>query len=123
MNSLFTIHPYDSQGTLVFDDPNVGLVREALVGGTDKILKTLATHAGANPDKFTLIFSSIPFPDHQASAVWNGKGDQDFGDWYSVVVPGVITEAMGWLCPALLKYFPDAPNVIYFQIKPIKEQV
>ena len=28
----------------------------------------------------------------------------------------------GWLCPALLKYFPTAPTVIHFQVKPFERK-
>jgi hypothetical protein len=118
-NSLFTIHPYQDGGVLAFDDASTGLVREALVGGTDLILKVMAKQAGANPDHFTLIFSAIPFPGYQAQAEWIDKGELGFGDVYRVTVPGLI-DSEGWLCPALLKYFDQAPATIYFQIKPFE---
>jgi hypothetical protein len=119
-NSIYTIHPYRDGGALVFDDASTGLVREALVGGTDVILEVLVLEAKADPRRFTLLFSDIPFPGHQASAKWIDRGELGCGDIYSVNIPEVIT-AEGWLCPALLKYFDKAPVTIYFQIKPFKE--
>jgi hypothetical protein len=119
VNSIHTIHPYTDGGALVFDDPAVGLVREALVGGTDLILRVAARAVEADPDRFTLLFSSIPFPGHHATATWIEKGEMGFGDWYAVKIPGVV-EGNGWLCPALLKYFPEAPTSIHFQIKPFE---
>lgn len=115
MNSIRIIHPYTDNGSLVFDDPTVGLVREPFVSGADLILIALAVKVGANPDNgFTLLFSDIPFPGHQAKAEWTGS--EVGGDWYSV------GEYNGWLCPALLKYFDKAPKNIYFQIREKNDQ-
>jgi hypothetical protein len=116
-NSLHTIHPYRTGAALVFDDPAVGLLREALVGGTDLILDLAARMAGADPDHFALIFAEGPFPGHQAVATWIEKGEAGFGDWYMVALPGNGLHH-GWLCPALLKYFPAAPGRIFFAVHP-----
>lgn len=121
MNSIHTIHPYRDGGALVFDDPAVGLVREALVGGTDQILQTAARMVEADPERFTLLFSAIPFPGRQAIAIWTEAGEMGFGDWYMVEIPG-LGQHHGWLCPALLKYFPTAPAEIHFQIKPFERK-
>lgn len=121
MNSIFTIHPYADGGALVFDDPSVGLVREALVGGTDTILELAAKLADADPVRFTLLFSAIPFPGHQAMGTHLEKGELEFGDWYAVALPGLGVHE-GWLCPALLKYFSEAPAVIYFKVQPFERK-
>ena len=117
MNSINVIHPYSDGGSLVFDDPAVSLVKEALVGGTDFILEMAARSAGADPARFTLVFAAIPFPGHQMVATWIEKGECGIGDWYTVNLANAGM-ANGWLCPALLKYFQAAPGRIYFQIKP-----
>jgi hypothetical protein len=80
LNIINVIHPYTSQGQLVFDDPSTGLVSEALIAGTDSILKTLAVAKDVNPDDFTLIFSASPFPDYQVVAKWIRTGEADCGD-------------------------------------------
>jgi hypothetical protein len=36
-NSIFVIKPYKWEGLWVFDDANVGLVKEPFVGGADKL--------------------------------------------------------------------------------------
>ena len=120
MNSIFTIHPYHDGGALVFDDPAAGLVKEALVGGTDLLLEIAARAADADPARFTLLFSDAPFPGAHA-AIWLEKGELGYGDWYHVHIPEVV-QGDGWLCPALLKYFPSAPAKIHFQIKPFERK-
>jgi hypothetical protein len=47
MNSVFVIHPYKYYGGWVFDDPAVGLVREAFVAGADDVIERLA-YVGSN---------------------------------------------------------------------------
>lgn len=121
-NSIHTIQPYRDGGALVFDDPARGLVKEALVGGTDLILEVAARAAGADPAHFTLLFAAIPFPGHQATALWIEKGEAGLGDWYRVRIPEVVS-GDGWLCPALLKYFDSAPPKIFFQITPFERNV
>jgi hypothetical protein len=39
------------------------------------------------------------------------------GAWYGAEVDGRTME--GWLCPALLKYFPLAPAELYVDFTPI----
>lgn len=116
MNSIHVIHPYRDGGALVFDDQAKGLVREALIGGTDFILELAARNAGADPNGFTLIFAAHPFPECRHEARWEESGLGGHGDWYSVGSGSSLH--MGWLCPALLKYFPAAPSRIYFRVQP-----
>ena len=112
MNQINVIHPYLDGSVMVFDDPSRGLVKEALVGGTDSILKDYAKKSGLeNTNKFTLIFSDIPFKGFFYCAYHLGKDESGFGDNYRV------GNSIGWLCPALLKYFSEPPKTIYFTIK------
>ena len=41
MNAICVIHPYKDQGTWVFDDPAVDLVKEPFVAGADEIIDRL----------------------------------------------------------------------------------
>jgi len=118
-NSIFVIHPHQDGGALVFDDPAVGLRKEPFVMGADTVLRIAALMVAADPDRFTLLFSGIPFPGHQASAEWLEPGEAGIGDWYRVTLPENGSHD-AWLCPALLKYFPAAPARIYFAAKPIE---
>lgn len=116
MNSLMTIHPYKDNGIWMFDDESVGLKREALVAGVPEILEELCSAKGIegylNPTRgFTLIFSGVPFPGHDLEAKWVREGDG--GNWYKVNLGS--SEMEGWLCPALFKYFNEAPKSLYIQ--------
>ena len=61
---------------------------------------------------FVMVFSASPFPGHQYRLEWRrGEGG---GNWY--YAPQLDLE--GWLCPALFRYFPEAPRELFVQVKP-----
>jgi hypothetical protein len=60
---------------------------------------------------FTMMFSGMSFPGHQFRLEW--RRFDGSGNWY--YAPQLEME--GWLCPALLKYFVDAPKELYVQVK------
>lgn len=112
-NQIRAIHPYWHHGSLVFDDPSVGLDKEPFVGGADDVLGTLASQVSdACKERFTLLFSHEPFPGHQV--VVRKTREEYGGNWY---VCDALGGAEGWLCPALYKYFDVAPDHLYLQIK------
>jgi hypothetical protein len=109
-NSLFAIVPYKFDGRWVFDDPNVGLVKEPFISGADRILDVLTT---AMPDAykgFQLQFSSRPFPGYTARFIWSRS--EYGGNWYF----WPEKEMEGWLCPALFKYFKQVPSNLYVKV-------
>ena len=113
MNSILIIHPYKYEGIWVFDDPKVGLLQEPFVAGADTILDRM-TEGIPNADKgVTVLFSARPFPGFQYEFVWRRPGEYG-GNWY--YCPAFAVE--GWLCPALFKYFDEAPQQIIAQVKP-----
>ena len=117
MNVINIIHPYKYPGNWVFDDLAVGLVQEPFVSGADEVIEALAS---AIPDAnagFALTFSASPFPGYQAVFEW--RREESGGNWYY----GPDLDADGWLCPALLKYFDEAPARIFAQFTPRKEWV
>ena len=111
------IRPYWSAGTWVFDDPAVGLVREPFVCGIPQMIDRLVADAEI-PDArngFRLLFSDRPFPGQQArfARVRSEHG----GTWYRDEATG----AEGWLCPALFKYFDEAPEVLHTRVEGIDD--
>jgi len=61
---------------------------------------------------FKLFFSATPFPGYQAQLTWCREESE--GNWY-------LWEAHhleGWLCPALFKYFSEAPKNLYCKAEP-----
>ena len=111
MNSIIAIHPYKHEGVWVFDDPKVGLIQEAFVAGADNIIERMVAGLNRPEAGFTLIFSASPFPGHQAIFEW--RRSEMGGNWYY----NAQLDAEGWLCPALFKYFAEAPQRIYAQFK------
>jgi hypothetical protein len=66
-----------------------------------------------NADKgFRAVFSAAPFPGADFKLEWR-RGESG-GNWYY----SDQFKMEGWLCPALLKYFPSAPQEIYVKVEP-----
>jgi hypothetical protein len=114
MNSLSVIHPYKVGGVWVFDDPRVGLVQEPFVAGADEVIDRMVAEIPNAEAGATLIFSARPFPGSQYEFHW--RREEYGGNWY--YSPRFDME--GWLCPALFKYFEQAPERLYVQVKPKK---
>ena len=106
-NALMVIAPYRHAGTWVFDDPDVGLKREPFIAGTPELIDKLVADIPGAQKGFRLTFSAREFPGHDDRLVWR-RGDAS-GNWYF----SERFQAEGWLCPALFKYFAEAPKAIY----------
>jgi hypothetical protein len=107
MNALSFLTLYKHEGLWVFDDPSVGLVKEPLVLGIDVMLDRLTSDIPDAENGFTLLFSTNPFPGYTAELQW--KREEYGGNWY--YCPQFQIE--GWLCPALFKYFDQAPQKLF----------
>ena len=106
-NSIFVIFPYRADGTWVFDDEQVGLVREPFVSGIPEMIDTLVKDIPLAEKGFKLLFSATPFPGYAIKLM--RRREEYGGNWYSAEQLG----AEGWLCPALFKYFHTAPEELY----------
>lgn len=111
MNVINIIEPYRHHGMWVFDDERVGLVQEPFVAGADAIIDCAVADIPDADHGFVMVFAGTPFPGHQYRLDWR-RGDNN-GNWYHA--PQFDLE--GWFCPALLKYFPDAPQQIFIQTR------
>jgi len=60
-------------------------------------------------DGFRLLFSPAPFPGYTVKLEWRRK--ESGGNWYFCQQLNV----KGWLCPALLRYFEEAPSCTHGQ--------
>jgi hypothetical protein len=112
MNALLVIAPYKYQGTWVFDDPAVGLSREPFIAGIDTMIDKAVADIPNAEKGFRAIFSASPFPGANLKLAW--RREESGGNWYY----SDQFKMEGWLCPALLKYFPTAPREIYVKIEP-----
>jgi hypothetical protein len=108
------IRPYRWEGVWVFDDPAVGLDKEALVAGMPELIESATSRAGiAHPeDGFVALFSQDPFPTAQVCLEWvREEGGGNVYRW-----PEIGQE--GWLCPALFRYFDHAPKKLHVEVRP-----
>ncbi len=112
-NELMIIMPYWHAGTWVFDDESVGLDKEPFVAGVPEILDDLVRHIPNARDGFRLTFSASRFPGCQAEYIW--VREEDEGGWYRTA-DGLLE---GWLCPALFRYFDNAPKKLFARADPI----
>ena len=106
-NTIYVITPYYYASTWVFDDPAVGLKAEPFVSGIPAMIDVLVAGIPNARQGFRLLFSAEPFPGYQAELKWM-KGEFG-GHWYRWPAHGME----GWLCPALFKYFSEAPPALY----------
>ncbi len=117
-NSILTITAYQHNGMWVFDDESVGLVKEPFVAGADIMCDRLSNGKPA----LTLIFSVIEFPGHKL-VLDRVSGDSETGiDYITCPIDDTCDHLGGlliWLCPALNLYFPELPDTIYVDYKPL----
>jgi hypothetical protein len=112
MNSLFVIAPYQHEGMWVFDDAAVGLSKEPFIAGIDTMIDRIVADIPNAARGFRAVFSATPFPGAQYKLEW--RREESGGNWYY----NDQFKMEGWLCPALLKYFPSAPREIYIKAEP-----
>jgi len=107
MNAIGVIAPYKYLGMWVFDDPATGIVREPFVSGIDTMIDRLVTSIPNAEAGFRLVFSGAPFPGYTVKLEW--RREEFGGNWYY----SRQFDIEGWLCPALFKYFDQAPKQLY----------
>ena len=114
-NQINVIAPYwlDSVSTWVFDDERVGLDQKPFVSGADTFLSFLVKDIPDARNGFKLLFSSAPFPGYQHKLTW--VREEMSGNWYGSDDPPME----GWLCPALFRYFDEAPAELYVRAEPL----
>jgi len=111
MNTISVIAPYKYQGMWVFDDAQVGLTQEPFVGGADTMLDAMVAAIPDADKGFCIVFSATAFPQYQYKLDW--VRPELSGNVYRSAELGME----GWLCPALFKYFPQAPAEIYLKVE------
>jgi hypothetical protein len=108
-NQIQVIAPYwlETAGTWVFDDADKDLVREPFVSGVPAMIDDLVAEIPNARQGFRMLFSASPFPGYQRRLDW--VREEMGGNWYQTDSPAM----QGWLCPALFKYFDEAPAELY----------
>lgn len=109
-----TIYPYKFRGSWVFDLPEKHLDKEAFVQGADKIIDYITRDIVGAEDGFVLVFSENPIVNctHTLTFLRSEFG----GSWYRLIV-SKTQYIDGWICPALFKFFPTAPDYIYVSVE------
>jgi len=111
-NSLMVIVPYKYGGTWVFDDFSTGLRREPFVAGVPEMIDYLVCDLPDATNGFRMLFSTQPFPGHQKRLTW--VRPEGGGNFYRMHEP----DMEGWLCPALFRYYREAPKQLYVKAEP-----
>lgn len=111
MNTINIIKPYKYLDMWVFDDEKVGLLQEPFVSGADTLIDKATSSIPNAENGFILIFSKDYFPDSDFCLEWQRADNA--GNWYY----SKDFDMEGWLCPALFKYFSEAPQKLYIKIK------
>jgi len=111
MNAMRVIFPYNKQGVWMFDDAAVGLKEEPFVIGIPAMIDKLVSGIEDAKKGFALYFSDVPFPEFQVKTDWIEEDAIGSGNWYATIFEG--QRLVGWICPALFKYFAAAPKTIY----------
>jgi hypothetical protein len=113
MNALFVIAPYFKHGTWVFTDERRNLIEEPFVAGVPEIISEMVADIPNAKAGFRLTFSAAPFPGHELVVT---RGEPEAGGyWYYAA----DFNKKGWLCPALFKFFSEAPEKLYARADPL----
>lgn len=125
-----TLYPYRKNGVWVFDDKNTGLKEEAFVMGMSELISDVVSQKRIHQARkgFKLTFSNQSF-NHDIELFWFQKGDFEYqvgkqtftikGNWYHTGDHFRKGVKIGWLCPALFKYFDEAPERLYAKVEPL----
>jgi hypothetical protein len=90
----------------------LGLRKEPFVQGIPEMIDKLVAPIPGSDKSVRLTFSQRPFPGAQLTL--DRRREQDGGNWYY----SRQYDAEGWLCPALFRFFPRAPQHIYVKAEP-----
>jgi len=113
-NAIIVIKPYRYEGSWVFDDEQVGLSREPFVSGIPEIIDHFVRDIPNAEAGFRMLFSATPFPGYQVTLTL--VRPEFGGNWYRCEE----LDQEGWLCPALFRYFDEAPKTIYAKVEAIQ---
>jgi hypothetical protein len=118
-NSIMVLAPYRYNGTWVFDDERVGLIREPFVAGVPEMIDVLVADIPDADKGFRLTFSAKPFPDYEKKLT-RTRSD-GVGNYYRLDDPTMKGPPMeGWICPALFKYYDEPPAELYVKADPAR---
>ena len=112
MNAVYTVYPTRNKfGIWAFDDIDRGLKQEPLVGNVNLIVDAMAKDSGFSlEEQIPLMFSPFPMQNFQVELDMletSEGGTFYYSSQYDLTI---------WLCPALFKYLPKAPDKLYGKV-------
>jgi hypothetical protein len=112
-NSIQILRPWCEGGVWMFDDEEIGVRREAFVGGASEMITALKEFFNAKTDgegKINLIFSDQPFPNSQTLTFVGGEMSGVVFRWNNMDA---------WFCPCFFNYFDrdNVPTHLFAQVK------
>ena len=113
-NSIFVIAPYWYEGTWVFDDDRVELIKEPFASGVPDVINHLVREIPDAKDGFRMFFSKNKYPGYNQSL--SRRSTKYNGNRYHIDVDPRLSD---WLCPALSHYFPEPPDKLYISAEPL----
>jgi hypothetical protein len=116
---ITSIRPYRLHNQWVFDSDRHGLIEEAFVCGMTEIIDEVLHDNDIDPDTvadkgFRLTFSAKPWPESTHCLKWD-REEYDGNVYYATLNDG--EQMQGWLCPALFRFFEDAPKEIHCSVE------
>ena len=101
----------------MFDDPLRGIYEEPFVAGADVMFDVMSgRNQTPSIDHCSIVFAETPIPDCEVHVVLLRP---DGCDGHHYVVKKFLPELEGfqfWLCPALLAFFPKAPQNLFVKV-------
>ena len=108
-NQINVLHIFKENGVWMFNDEEIGLFKEPFVSSMGDIIEMFVD----GRDKFKAFISHSPI--HQGTLIL--QRIEDGMDGLYRIYDNDPSSVIGWLCPALLKYFEYYPKFIYVKIK------
>lgn len=116
-NKLFTLSAFFKDGLWMFNDPRRDIYEEPFIAGADIMFDVMSKRIDRPEINFCFIlFANAPLPTCDVHAK-HLKPDGYGGHVYCV--KQFTDQLIGfefWLCPALLKFFPEAPKDLFVKV-------
>lgn len=114
-NSINILYPYKEGNVWYYDDPDIGVYKEAFVLGSSE---TIDRVLGEGTDKCKMLISQNPIPNYSARIGRRKDIEEQLAGmlgWYQLEG----TDMVNWLCAEVLAYFSDYPDSIYVKFENI----
>jgi len=116
-NALHQLTAYRKNGLWMFDDPLKNIFEEPFVAGADVMFDLMSgRNKNAKINHCQVVFGPTPIPEADVH-VELSRPDGFDGHFY--VVKKFVPDVEGfqfWLCPALLAFFPKAPQDLFVKV-------